>query len=45
MMIHTRKEMKNILKNSCHGFLNELLNDVGFNKEEAILFKERYIIY
>ena len=42
-MIHTRKEIKNILKSSCHGVLNDLLNDVDFNKEEAFLFKERYI--
>lgn len=42
-MIQTRKEMKHILKSSCHGFLRELLEDVGFNEEEKKLFTERYI--
>ena len=42
-MIYTRKEMKNELKRSCLGVLQEYLQEVGFNNEEAILFKERYI--
>ena len=42
-MITTRKEMKQALKRSCHGVLRDLLEEVGFNEEEATLFKERYI--
>lgn len=42
-MILSRKEMKNKLKQSCLGVLQDYLNDVGFNDEEKILFKKRYI--
>ena len=42
-MISSRKDMKKELKRSCLGVLQDYLADVGFNNEEAILFKERYI--
>lgn len=35
--------MKDELKRSCLGVLQDYLSDVGFNEEETILFKERYI--
>ena len=41
-MIQTRKEMKQLLKNSCRGVLQDILDNVGLNEEEIKLFKERY---
>ena len=38
-----RKEVKKILKSSCRGVLNDLLEDVGFTADEKKLFTERYI--
>ena len=42
-MIQTRKEMKQLLKSSCKGVLQDVIDNVGLNEEEIRLFKERYI--
>ena len=42
-MIQTRKEMKQLLKSSCKGVLQDVIDNVGLNEEELKLFKERYL--
>jgi hypothetical protein len=42
-MIQTRKEMKQLLKSSCKGVLQDVIDNVGLNEEEIKLFKERYL--
>lgn len=43
MCAMTRKEVKNKLKSSCRGVLNDLLVHVGFTTLEKEIFRRRYI--
>lgn len=38
-----RKEVKKKLKSSCRGFLEDLLDNVGFNTLEKEIFARRYL--
>lgn len=39
-----RKEIKRLLQTSCSGVLRELLEEVGFSKEEQFVFYNRYVL-
>lgn len=39
-----RKDVKRILRTSCRGVLNDLLEDVGFSNIEKTIFYNRYVL-
>lgn len=39
-----KKQVKKMLKSSCRGALQDLLEDVGFSDEERIIFYNRYVL-